>query len=159
MATIPNPTNRLITKGLGGPACQGLITMHFNLFHVSIGPIPPNGNVGGGGPYPYVGAANQATPQSNPLYYSLPNQDYNVDARYMMITVKIGAKEFTKHYVLDKNKAAIAISTLKYMKSAQVQVGQFKRMMARIGGDTKPTLDPEVPSAGGSTKINEGKNK
>lgn len=54
MALFNNTYSGLITKGLGMPACCGLLTMGFTLFKCTINviPIPPTpGGGGGGGSY------------------------------------------------------------------------------------------------------------
>lgn len=64
MSTLNTRYSGLITKGLGLPACQGLITMNFHVFK-----LDAHISGGGGGPYPigsqyipYMTPANGYTP-------------------------------------------------------------------------------------------------
>lgn len=104
MATIPNSTNRLITKGLGGPACQGLITMYFSVFKIEISPVSTGGS--GGGPYPAnSGAWNQATPQANPAFFYVPaGQDWDPEKFVVKVTINLEEKEISRHFIVGKKR-------------------------------------------------------
>lgn len=111
MATIPNPTNRIITKGLGGPACQGIITMHFSVFKIEIIPAAV-----GGGPYPAnSGAWNQATPQANPAFFYVPaGQNWDPEKFVVKITANLGKKDISRHFIVGKKRknAIVKINNL-----------------------------------------------
>jgi len=138
MATIPNPTNRIITKGLGGPACAGLITMHFDLFHIEV--IPPTPSGGGGGPYPYVSAWNQAMPGRNPAYFNTLRQNvppqqqpYFVPVNQPLynktvikITLTLNKKEFVRYYNVKKNVVDILVKLNKIYQKMKVQILNIK---------------------------------
>jgi hypothetical protein len=141
MATIPNPTNRIITNGLGGPASAGLITMHFHLFHIEV--IPPSGG-GGGGPYPYVGAWNQATPGRNPAYFNVPRQNiqqppYLVPVNQPLynkttikLTLKLNNKEVVKYYVVKKSIVDTLVKVHKIYQGIKVQISNIKAFFKKV---------------------------
>lgn len=140
MATIPNQTNRIITKGLGGPACKGLVTMHFDLFVLEIIPPQPPRQAGGG-PYPYVGGWNQATPGRNPAFftrgqqqpqYLTPVKEPLFDKAVIKLTFKMNGKVVVKHYVVGKDGANFVITIGRIYEGFKVRISNIVSLFEKI---------------------------
>lgn len=132
MALFNNTYSGLITKGLGLPACVGLITMGFGLFkatiEVIIPPTPPTGGGSGGGggsfavhPGIYVPWPKKVTPKT----------------RMILITVKMGGdKTWRRSYTVDNTRAAIAVKVVNLVNATSqklaVGVEHLKTALVRV---------------------------
>lgn len=106
-----NTYSGLITKGLGLPACCGMITMAFSLFvcTVNVTPVPPApGGGGGGGSYavfpdiykPYEGTARK-------------------EKRIVTISVKFNDKfTWRQAYTLSMQKASVVVKAIDIVNAA-----------------------------------------
>ncbi len=124
MATLNNQYSGLITKGLGLPACAGLITMGFSLFHIQINvqPSPPP-NIGGGG------WAAHAVP-ANP-YYTPLNQSNYLKPRVIDISIKFkGTKTWRQSYSVTDNQAKHVVKVInivnKIKSNIKVKISNLK---------------------------------
>jgi hypothetical protein len=117
MALFNNTYSGLITKGLGMPACCGLITMGFGLFkctiEIIIPPQPPSGGGGGGSyavhPGVYVEWPKKITPKT----------------KMVLITVKMGEKAWRHSYTVDGRKASITVKAVEFINNTthKISVG------------------------------------
>lgn len=137
MALFNNTYSGLITKGLGMPACCGLITMGFGLFkctiEIIVPPLPPTG--GGGGSYAvhpgvYVEWPKKITPRT----------------KMVLITVKFDEKKAWRHsFTVDGRKADITVKAVEIVNKTanKIAVGvdnvktAIKRVTARFDDDDK----------------------
>lgn len=133
MALFNNTYSGLITKGLGMPACCGLITMGFGVFFCKVEIIqPPPGNGGGGG---YVTSPGVYVPWPKKITSS---------TKMVLITVKFSEdKTWRRSYVVDSVKAAIIVRSVNLINAAvsRMSVGveaikqASKRVVARFRQD------------------------
>lgn len=103
MALFKNSYSGLITKGLGMPACCGLITMGFGLFFCKIEVIepPPEGGSGGGSFATHPGIMV-------PFRTKIQQKTKNVQ-----ITVKFSKKQaWRRSYVVTTRKADIVVKVI-----------------------------------------------
>jgi len=130
-----NAYSGIITKGLGLPACNGMITMHFSLFAIEIIPPPTPPGGAGGGPYPFRGAWNQTIRTTGPQFYTPAGRFSPQETRYVTVTMKIKGKEYKRFYVIDKEKADIIVKVHGLFKTAKdkirVVVSNIKSLFQR----------------------------
>ncbi len=115
MALFNNTYSGLVTKGLGMPACCGLITMGFGLFKCTIEVIIPPPSGGGGGSYAvhpgvYVEWPKKITPKT----------------KMVLVTVKFDEKRVWRHsYTVDGRRADITVKAVKFLNktSERIAVG------------------------------------
>ena len=127
MYTLKHRYSGLITKGLGLPACAGMITLHFGVVHVRIS--PPNVGGGGGGHIPV-----KYHPVYNPtpmMYTPMRNSDL-LRNRSIQISVKFSDTKTWRqsYYITDKQanslvKLSNLISSIK--KNINITVSNLKR--------------------------------
>lgn len=123
-----NTYSGLITKGLGLPACCGMITMAFTLFvcTVNVTPVPIPGSGGGGGSYavfpdiykPYEGTARK-------------------EKRIVTISVKFNDKfTWRRAYTLSMQKATVIVKAIDIVNAVtrrmQVSISGLKRVSRSV---------------------------
>lgn len=114
MALFNNTYSGLITKGLGMPACCGLITMGFGLFKCTIEIIiPPTPGAGGGGgsfavhPGVYVEWPKKLTPRT----------------RMVLVTVKFSEDKVWRHsYTVDGRRADISVKVVSMLNKTAERI-------------------------------------
>lgn len=127
MPLFNNTYSGLITKGLGLPACCGLITMGFGLFRCTIDviPIPPTSGGGGGG-------GVSIRPGINVPF----RQTRIAPDRIIRITVGISDKKWSRAYTVDRSKAAIVVRVVNVVNSlhdrVSVNVSKLSKIVRKI---------------------------
>lgn len=113
MALFNNTYSGLVTKGLGMPACCGLITMGFGLFKCTIEVIiPPPSGGGGGGSYAvhpgvYVEWPKKLTPKT----------------KMVLVTVKFSEDKVWRHsYTVDGRKADISVKAVNFLNTTMERI-------------------------------------
>lgn len=102
MALFTNTYSGLITGGLGGPACCGLLTMGFGVFFCKIEVTPV---VGGGGGGSYSNHPN--------IYQTVKGQNRKRKTKTVQIVVKFGPKRVWRHsYNVDEQKASLTVKVI-----------------------------------------------
>lgn len=124
MALFNNTYSGLITKGLGLPACCGMITMHFGLFKCKIEVSPPVTGGGGGGPYPphLIHHPARGTPTKGVINYHTPRDPRVTNSRYIYLTLKMGDKTFEKIFSTDDNKADKIVNMVNIVNKAKKRI-------------------------------------
>lgn len=142
MALFTNTHSGLITKGLGLPACCGLITMGFGVFKCTITIPPPVVGVGGGGgPYPPAAILNPArgTPTKGYINYHTPRDPRVANTRYIQITLKLGDKTFEKIFTTDDTGAEKVVRVVDVINKAKqrisIVVNNIKTMRTKNDDD------------------------
>jgi len=125
MALFKNTYSGLITGGLGGAACCGMITMGFHLFRCTIEVIPPPRPGGGGGGKYHV---NYHTPRQ----YSPKLKDHNI-----RITVQFkDGNKWSTMYRVSKKRADLIVKVTNIVNiikdKINVGVDSFKRVTKTI---------------------------
>jgi hypothetical protein len=128
MALFKNSYSGLITKGLGMPACCGMLTMGFGLFVCKIEVIvPPEGGSGGGGGSFAVHPG---------IYVPWPKK-VSAKTKQVQITVKFKERPaWRRAYVIDSAKADIVVKVINIVNavSSRVTVGvnQMRHAVKRV---------------------------
>jgi len=130
---------RIITKGLGFAACDGLITTHFSLYcrEPTIPPRPPGG--GGGGPYP--GEAWNKFDRAEDIFKPVdkdvfdPNKIYK-DKKEVVIRVEFGDYHNEKTYLIPIQRAKVLIKAINIINHTRerisINVGKMKKVLHNI---------------------------
>lgn len=146
MSLFTHTYSGIITKGLGLPACCGMITMHFSLFKCTIEVTPPVGiSGGGGGPYPPSMIHNPArgTPTRGHINYHTPQQR-PTNSRYVYITVKVGETTFKKIYTTDDTQADRIVKMISVINKAKQRISVIVNNIRLIPNKlTKTTPDSD----------------
>lgn len=112
MSLIKNGYGGIITGGLGLPACQGMITMHFHLFTLRV--EPPPGGGGGGGPYP---------PTSSTGTFYTPRSRSATETKYVTVHVDFkNGRKWKKQYIVGTMRADIIIKVSNWINKMQSKV-------------------------------------
>lgn len=112
MALFNNTYSGLITKGLGLPACVGLITMGYGVFSTTIEIFVPPSSGGGGGsfavhPGVYVQWPKKITPRT----------------KMVLVTVKFGEDKVWRHsYAVDGRKADISVNVVNFLNATMDRI-------------------------------------
>jgi len=138
---LNNPVGGLITKGLGLPACKGMIT---NQFHLSCGFEFKVVVSGQGGPYPYPAwnrienIHNFYTPtEEQPLHVPL-SDEANYFRKHKTITISVQYNEHTieKIYRVSESKAKWIVSVVNLLNATKdritVHANNIKRVTSKI---------------------------
>jgi hypothetical protein len=113
MSLIKNGYGGIITGGLGLPACQGMITMHFHLFTLRVEP-PPSGGGGGGGPYP--------PSTSTGTFYTPQSRSYQ-HTKYVTVHIDFkNGKKWKQQYIVGTLRADIIIKVSGWINTMQSKV-------------------------------------
>ncbi len=128
---------KIITKGLCGPACQGLITTHFSLYCTGV-VSPPSF---GGGPYPEkMGASNQFD-RAQDIFQPVNKDIYDPDRVYkvkkqVVIKVELGNFHMEKIYVVPIERANGIVKVLNLLNTTKdkitINVKKMRRVLHRI---------------------------
>jgi len=117
---------RIITKGLCGGACEGLITTHFSLYCLGVVVQP----TGGGGPYPEnMGAQNQVNNIQD--FFKPVAEDFYDPTRFprykkeVIIRVELGNFHMEKIYMVPIEKADTIVTILNFanISKSRVKIG------------------------------------
>lgn len=114
------PYGGLITKGLGLPACQGMITASFTLLGCTVDVVVPPPlkytPVGGSRPFApgeihnfYKPVGSYRTPSWQPLPVPLPVTDPKT---HVHVHVKIGGKTIDKDFLVRRDRAAVIVKII-----------------------------------------------
>jgi len=119
---------RIITKGLCGAACEGLITTQFSLYCINV-VVPPivGGGGGGGGPYPEnMGAQNQVNDIQD--FFTPVKEDFYDPSRFprykkeVIIRVELGNFHMEKIYMVRIEKADTIVTILNFANISKARV-------------------------------------
>lgn len=128
MAIYKKAYSGLITKGLGGSACCGLVTLGFGLFSCVIGVYEPP-FIGGGGSYPI-----------QPGIYVPWRPKHQSSVKTIQITIKIPTpskqKVWRKAYTVAASKADLVVRAINIANAAMVRlhvgINDVKHVTRRI---------------------------
>lgn len=122
MAIIGNSYGAIITKGLGFPACCAIITAPFGLScGCEVTPVPPGPNSGGG-----------SVVYMTPVAFPLSNR-VDTSNKLVIITVRHNDKiKWKKQYVVDKKKAAIAVTTINFINVVKEKTSIFVNNVRQV---------------------------
>jgi hypothetical protein len=81
---------------------------------------------GGGGPYPVV--------SRGPGYYTLDPRFLTKTTKYVMINVRIGDNQWKKHYVVETDKADLAITIINWANRLKENISVGINHIKRVGG-------------------------
>lgn len=138
------PLSGIITKGLGRPACAGMIINYFSLMiDISVTPPepPPTGG-GGGGPYPGP-AWNVVSPGTFQNFYKPYSPEYQqyylmpqVRKRVVTVRVNFQGREIERIYEVSDKQADATIAIVNGITTLQqrikVTISNIKRMAPTI---------------------------
>lgn len=141
---ITNAAGGIITKGLGLPACRGMIVNYFSLA-LSIEITPPEPPIGGGGGGPYPGPAwNVLSPGTVQNFYKPYSPEYQKfyllpntrKTRFITVRIKFKDREIERAYEVTERQADTAITIVNGVTTLQqrikVSVSNIKRMAPTI---------------------------
>ena len=102
----------IITKGLGMPACCGLITMQFSLFRCTIEVvIPPS--AGGGGAIPVNIGRNTHAPHQVP---------HDTKDRIIKISLSMKGKTWQQTYYTSSDRADVVVKLMSIIKKSMTRI-------------------------------------
>jgi len=137
---ITNAAGGIITKGLGRPACAGMIVNYFSLT-LAVKVIPPQppitGGGGGGGAYPGP-AWNVFTPAQIQNIYKPYAPEYYVPRRTHIINIRINfrGREIEKMYEVTPKRADQVVNILNLADKARsrynVTVSNLRKLAPSI---------------------------
>jgi hypothetical protein len=120
--------SRIITKGLGGRACDGIITTHFSLYCESR-PIVidrGSGGIGGGTPSKFSPVANPTVNNDNPMPYNIDrdrDEDEGPGRQHLIIMrMKIGKQHFRREYTVPEARQQKVAKVLKVVNRTKDKV-------------------------------------
>ncbi len=129
MSTLRHNYSGLITKGLGLPACNGLITMHLSVFHVY---VQVSSTPGGGG---Y--AVHPVTPYYTPTNQtSRPISKRLIKNRTIDIAIKFtDTKTWRKSFMVTEERAKHVVKVINIVntliKSVQLSIFNIKQRLTK----------------------------
>lgn len=124
MAHESFPVGAIITKGLGAPACNGLITTRFDLLVFSAHIATPADH---GGSHPMLPGEIQNFYKEVPAEqqpYLIP-RDQNFDLtpkRHVVLTVKFGEKTLEKEFLVSDKRARMIVKILNFANTTKERV-------------------------------------
>jgi hypothetical protein len=122
MSLFTHRYSGLITKGLGLPACQGMLYMGFGVFNFTI-------RIGGGGGGVFV------PPTTTGFYVPLPKQ-LNKLTQTVLITVKMREHSWRTSFIVTRGKADMIVKVINVINSSKdkinVGISSLKRYTRQI---------------------------
>lgn len=126
MALFTHTYSGIITKGLGGPACCGLLTLGFSVFKCKIDIIPPPFVGGGGGSFPvhegiYVPWKPKTVRNKGQIQITVKikehtwRRSYNISSKYAHTLIRISNFK-------DSAKTKIKLAVTNIIKRASIQI-------------------------------------
>lgn len=103
---------KIITKGLGGRACEGIITTHFSLYCTTKPPEPPDrgsgGGLGGAAGTHFSAIANPTVTNNTPMPHNIQRDDDDDGpgrVHLIIMRMKIGKYHHRREYTVPEQRA------------------------------------------------------